>query len=141
MTAFTNFLELELLDHLLNDNQYTLPTAKRVWIGLATDTGGPFTEAGGGTELSGNGYARVLMDSAGGAGGNKWTVASGQASNAVAVTFPVASGNWGTVRYIGIFDASTAGNLLVYGQLTTDRLINSGDTLEFAIGDLKVTLD
>ncbi|KKL90267.1 hypothetical protein LCGC14_1906360, partial [marine sediment metagenome] len=38
-------------------------------------------------------------------------------------------------------DALTAGNLLATGALTTSKTINDGDTAEFAIGALDITLD
>jgi hypothetical protein len=37
-------------------------------------------------------------------------------------------------------DASTAGNTLVWGDLTTAKTIGSGDTASFAASDLDVTL-
>ena len=41
---------------------------------------------------------------------------------------------------MGIFDAATVGNLLFHGALTTTRIVNDTDTIEFAIGALGITL-
>jgi hypothetical protein len=56
------------------------------------------------------------------------------------VTFPTATGTWGTVGWIGILDASTSGNLLYHTPLDASKSITSGDIFTIAIGNLSVTL-
>ena len=51
----------------------------------------------------------------------------GQTSNAATITFPAPSASWGSIVAIGIFDASTGGNLLLWGPLTTAKTVNNGD--------------
>jgi hypothetical protein len=133
LDAMSNFLETELLDHVLNNDAYTSPTI----VYIALYTAAP-SDAGGGTEVSGGAYGRVALDSS---TTNKWTNAGGTADNISAITFTQATASWGTVTHMGIFDASTAGNLLLWGTLTTSRTVNNGDTFEFAAGDLDVTFD
>lgn len=129
MAGFTTFLQQELLDHIGGNGSYTAPTP---YVGLYTAAP---TDAGGGTEVSGNSYARVDASSLFGA-------ASGTTmSNDGAITFPTATGSWGTVTHFGIFDAPTAGNLLVWGALSVSKAVGSGDTASFAIGELDITLD
>ena len=129
MAGFTTFLQQELLDHIGGNGGYTAPTP---WVGLFTAAP---SDAGGGTEVSGNGYGRVNASALFGA-------ASGTGiSNDGAITFPTASGSWGTVTHFGIFDAETVGNLLVWGALGTGKAVGSGDTASFAIGELDITLD
>lgn len=98
------------------------------------------TDSTAGTELSGNGYARVAVTNnttnfgaAGSAGAAR--------SNATAITFPAATGAWATAVAWGLLDASTAGNLLVYGNLTTSKTLANGDTASFAIGALSIGAD
>ena len=62
-------------------------------------------------------------------------------ANDGAVTFPAATASWGTVTHFGVFDASSTGNLLYWGALTTSKTIGSGDTASFAVGTLTVSLD
>ena len=50
MSAMSNLLENEILDHILSVGSYTMPTA--VYLGLSVASMG---EAADGTELSGNG--------------------------------------------------------------------------------------
>ena len=65
---------------------------------------------------------------------------AGSIQNTSAITFPTASAEWGTIRYVGIMDAPTEGNLLYWGQLTTDKNVGNGDTFSIAGDDLVVSL-
>jgi hypothetical protein len=124
--SFSDFLENELLDHVLDVGAYTAPTA--VYAALFTTAP---TDAGGGTEVSTGSYARVAIT---------FGAASGGASaNSAAITFPTASGSWGTIVAMAFFDASTVGNMLGWADLAVNKAVGSGDTAEFAIGDLDVT--
>ena len=126
MADFSDFLENELLDHVFRNAAYTPPAA----VYLALYTAAP-TDAGGGTPVSGSGYARQAVT---------FGAASGGAiANTGAVSFTASGGNFGTVLAVGIFDASTSGNLLAWKAITSVA-INDGDTLTFPIGDIDVTL-
>lgn len=126
MSAMSDYLENEILDHILGTGAYTMPTT--VYVGLST---GSFNDDNSGTELTGNGYARVSISFG--------AAASGTASNDAAVEFSAATGSWGTVSHFGLFDASSAGNLLIHGALTASKVIESGDILKIAIGDMDIT--
>lgn len=129
--SFTDYLENEVLDHILNDGAYTAPT--NVFVGLYTATP---DDTGGGTEVSGGSYARQSTAAA------DWNAAaSGSKDNANAITFPTATASWGTVTSFGLFDAVTAGNLMAYGDLTASKLIDNGDIYKFNAGNLTVSLD
>jgi hypothetical protein len=126
----TDFLENKVLDHTLGKTSYTMPS---IWVGLFTAAP---SDAGGGTEVSGGSYARKST------AGADWNAASaGSSSNANAITFVTATGSWGTVTHFGIFDASTAGNLLRWAALGASKTIGTGDTASFAAGALVVTED
>ena len=126
MSAMSDYLENEILDHILATGAYTAPT--NVYVGLSTAS---FADDNSGTELTGNGYARVAVTFG--------AAASGTASNSAAVEFSAATGSWGTVTHFGIFDASSAGNLLIHGAFTASKVIESGDILKINTGDLDVT--
>jgi hypothetical protein len=128
MSAMSDYLENEILDHILGTGSYTAPTT--VYVGLST---GSFADDNSGTELSGSGYARVSATFS--------AAASGTTSNSAAIEFPAATGSWGTVSHFGIFDASTAGNLLIHGAFTASKTIASGDILKISAGDLDVSAD
>ena len=88
----------------------------------------------GASEISGSAYARQGPVTFANAGNNP-TVAS----NSAIVTFPVATGSWGTVAYFGVWDAVTAGNFRGSGAVTTPKAVNSGDTARFIAGALTIT--
>lgn len=128
--SFSDLAESRVLTWLLTTDSATRPTA---WH-LALFTTAP-TDAGGGTEVSGGSYARKAVTfSISGTGPTT-------ATNSAAVEFDAASASWGTVVAVGVFDASTGGNMLAWGDLTTSRAISSGDIFRVPAGDLDITLD
>lgn len=127
MAAISDYAENELLDHVLGTGSYTMPS--QVYLSLYTSNP---TDADTGNEVSGDGYAREAIDFGAASGGT--------ASNTAAITFTANGGDWGTITHIGLHDASTSGNLLWHGSLNSSRIVNDGDELEFAIGDVTVTL-
>lgn len=134
MSAMSDYLETQLRAHLFRTSSFTKPTVLAIGLFTAAPS-----DAGGGTEVSGGSYARVARNPL----DANWTAAdntNGVTTNAADVTFPAPSANWGTVTHFGIFDATSAGNLLFHGALTTSRVINSGDAAPFfPAGSLSVT--
>lgn len=130
MAGLSNYAEDLVLDWLFTTASATRPTSW--YVGLFTVAPG---EGGGGTEVSGNAYARQSAT---------FTVsgtAPTTAANSVAIEFPTATGNWGTIVAAGIFDASTSGNLIAFADLTASKTIQSGDVLRFNASTLTITLD
>lgn len=136
MPAFTNYLEDQVLKHIFRTGSFTKPAA--IYIGLMTAvTDG---EAGTVTEVSGGSYARVA-NAPDDANWNASSGGNGTTANAAAITFPTATADWGTATHFGIWDAATAGNLLIYASLTASRNITNGATPSFAAGTLTVQID
>lgn len=129
MAALSDYSEKLLLDWLMTTGTATRPTA---WY-VALYTAAP-SDSGGGTEVSGSGYARESVAFAAA------STPGGTTSNTGAVSFTAAGGNWGTITHVGIFDASTSGNLLWHGAMAASKVVNDGDTLEFAIGNIDLTI-
>lgn len=129
MANLSTYLSDKLLDHAMGSTSYTMPT-----VYLALFTTNPTMPAGtGGVEVSGGSYARVNISS-------DWAAASAESkSNNVTITFATASANWGTVVGVGLYDASTAGNLLAAGPLGTSQTVNNGGTFSITSGNLTVT--
>lgn len=129
LAEFATYLENEMYDHLFRNLAYTSPTT--VYAALFGTTASTANlEAGTLTgEITGNAYARTAITFG--------AATNGLGSNSAAVTFPAASGgNWGTIRYMAIMDASTAGNVLMYTQLDSDVVINDGNQFQFNVGDI-----
>jgi hypothetical protein len=128
MAEFSNYLENKLLDHVLRNVSYTSPTT--VYMGLYTSNPG---EGNTGTEVSGGSYARQVV--------SVTTASGGIVTSSADVTFPQATANWGTISHIGLLDALTSGNLLMYTPLTTSKVIETDDILKVNSGSLTVSLD
>jgi len=90
---------------------------------------------GSGMEVSGFAYARINH--------NSWAetvVGTGAIENSGTITFPTATGSWGTVSYIAIYDALTVGNMLAFAQLTVSKSVTNTDILTFADASLFFTV-
>jgi len=91
------------------------------------------TSAGtGGTEVSGNAYARVAVTNN---TSNFPAPTIKQSANATVITFPTPTGSgWGTIVAGGWYDASTGGNLLYAGPFNPSRVGTSGLVFTIPIG-------
>lgn len=125
--SFSNTYETNILNWSLTASSVTRPTSW--YIGLFTTDP---AEAESGTEVSGNGYARKAAT---------FTVSGDTGSNSADIEFDAATGSWGTITHVAVHDASTGGNIIAYGALTTSKAIGSGDIFRIAAGDLDITLD
>jgi hypothetical protein len=143
LTCFTQNL---LVDHLWRTATWAKSTAR--WFALFSAIP---TDIGGGTELTGGSYARAQRDAAnanyyatqgGVAGASSGTTSPGQTSNVAPITFPNPSANWLTASWFGIFDASSAGNLLAWDALSVPITVAAGDTqVTFNGGGFVFTID
>lgn len=121
MAAMTDYTENKVRDLILRATAWTPPAA--VYLALfSTAT----TDAGGGTEAAGGSYARKVV--AFGA------PATGQGENSGTITFTnMPAGTW---THGALFDALTAGNMLLHGALTASVTTSAGDSITFAAGDI-----
>ena len=127
MAEISNYLENAIINATLRNTTYT--SVATVYISLWTTDP---TDAGSGTEVSGGSYARTAVTFA--------APSNGVTTNSADVTFPTATGSWGTVGWIGINDALTTGNLLYHTALDASKTIASGDIFKISTGNLSVTL-
>jgi len=121
MGSLSDYAENALLDHLLNNISYT--PAATVYLALAT---GDPTDAATGASMNevanSNNYGRTAISF--GAAAIRKVVQSG------AVTFPQASGAWGTITHWVIVTSAThgAGNALAHGLFSASFAPVSGNT-------------
>ena len=127
--SFSNYLEDAVLNHVFGSGSGTYTPASTLYVALFTSAP---SDTGGGTEVSGGGYARQT---------GTFTTSSGTASNDSAIEYPTATADYGTVVAMGIFDASTSGILLAYGTLTTSKNVSSGDVLRFNASAINISLN
>ena len=132
--TFSDYTEVAVLNHLFGKSTFGAVTPY-----MALHTADPL-DAGSGTEVTNaNAYARVAitgdMATATGTGGT--------ISNTGAITFTACTtSTWGTVTHFAVWDSGThgAGNMIMHGDLTVSKTVGVGDVVEFAIGDLDVSL-
>ena len=163
MSAASNYLEDKLLDHVLNFGNgsltvgsgrgYTPPAT--VYVALFADSGSGVaatlesntsgtdaTSKFGYYEINNGSYARQTIAFA-----NAGASTTGTISSNATVSFPVATGNYNTagttgqvVTHLALMDASTGGNVLFYGALTTSKTVSSGDQFTISSGNLSISL-
>lgn len=126
-SQMSTYLQNAVINATLRNTSYTSPAT--VYVGLFTST---VTAGGSGTEVSGGSYARTAVTTG--------APSSGAASNSANVTFPTATASWGTVTYMGIYDASTGGNLLYFAPLTNSKTIDIGDVFQFSTSNITISL-
>lgn len=130
MSAFSNYLENEILDWVNGGAFPTQPSA--TWVQLFN--GSP-TETGlGGTGL----YSRVAVNAGG------WTTTTGATAtitNTTAITITPSAATSAYADNFGIFDNSTSGNLLFLGELNSPKTISVGDEVKFNASSLTIRID
>lgn len=127
MTAASDYLENEVLDHTLGTGALAMPT---IYLGLYTSDP---TDADVGTEVTGGSYARKTCTFNAAAGGS--------ADNDSIEEFIKATALWGDITHLGIHDASSGGNLLYHGALSATVNIDTDDIFRFAVGSIVVSAD
>jgi hypothetical protein len=127
MSAISNYLENALLNATLTNTTYTSPAS--VYLGLFTSNP---TDSNTGTELSAPSYTRQVVSFG--------AASSGSSSNVSAISYDQATTDWGTIGWVGLYDAATSGNLLYYGALDTTTTIDTNEIFVIPIGNLTVTL-
>lgn len=123
----------------------TTPRAASTTVHVALHTSDPGESPDGTTELDAGtlSYARQST-----AAGTDWTITGNQAVSAVAVEFPQATEDWGTVTHFSLWDgAADTDNPLFSdvirdsGGTATTKTVSTDDTISFAAGDLTATID
>ena len=114
----TNYFETAILNVMKG---ITLTAPSQVFIGLYINN--PTETGAAGVELSYSGYSRMPIS---------FTAPAAESGgigikNDTQITFPTSNINAGTVTYIGIHDSKVAGNMLAYGKLTGELVINENE--------------
>ena len=129
MAEMSDYLEVKLLNLTLNGTAFTAVNNPYVSLHTANQT-----DAGTGTEVSGGSYARTASSFATASG------TSGLVATDADITFPTATGTWGAVGWIGLWDASTGGNMLYHTALDATKTVDAGDIFKITTGNLTVAL-
>jgi hypothetical protein len=143
MSGFTPYAKIAFLNSLVGatSNFGALASVPDLFVGLSTTD--VAADGTGFTEATGTGYARVdisaaTFDTTAANSGGTTTI-----SNDTLISFPTAGGDWSSqadMVCVGLFDASSSGNLLFWAALTTDKPVLNGDTMTIPIGDLDLQM-
>jgi hypothetical protein len=114
----SDYLKNQVINHLLRNQAFTPPAT----LYLALFTAAP-SSSGGGTEVSGGSYARqvIALDA---------PSTPGVTQNTSDIVFPTPTANWGTITHGAVFDAVTAGNMLLFGAMVQARTVLSGGSFK-----------
>lgn len=129
----SNYLESEILDHILGGADWARPGT----VYLALYTTAP-SDAGGGVEVSAGNYVRLSITNN---ATNFPAAVSGAKSNGVDLVFPEATNAWGLIIAWALFDAQTTGNMLYWGDFTQTQTIGVGSAAKVKAGDLDFSED
>lgn len=141
--ALSNFVENAIAAQYF---QNTAPATPPANLYVALFTVAP-SDTGGGTEVStsGTAYARqaVSTGTSGTGAGSGWSVAAGVVTNAADITYAVCTASWGTIVSVGVFDASSGGDLIFRADLASSIAITTSGVDQFKIpaGQLSLTID
>jgi hypothetical protein len=113
--SFVNAIENSIINHMLRNTAWTSPGTS-VYVGLISAIANGETPSV--TEITGGAYARQQVQ-----GTAAWTAPAGSGTDNVnEIAFPAATGAaWPEVVAVGIWDALTAGNLMMVDWLATTR--------------------
>ena len=134
MSDLTNYYAEEILGHSFDGNDMPVSHGS-VW--LAAHTADPGNNAAN-NEVAATDYSRVEVLT------TAFDATARTRTNNVAIEFPQAQSDWGTITHISVWDAdsggTTAANALWYDALTTSVTITATDTLRIDAGELSATL-
>ena len=133
MADLSDYLEEKLSKAVFGLEVYSAST--NLYVALFTTV--PNEANSGGVEPSGGSYARVAVATG---VGNGWAWDGSTVDNDADVNFPAATGDWGNIVGVGLFDAATLGNLLCLKTIST-KAVNNLDTARFQAGDIDFSLN
>ena len=135
MSYLSNYLENELLDHVLGVGAYTRPTS--VIFGLFTADPGE-SGATGEVSSSGTGYARVTVPNNTTNFPQCSTSGTPVKTNGAVIAFPTPTASWGTVTHWAAYDQGGT-NMLAHGPLVTPQSYTTGDSPKIPIGGISLS--
>lgn len=105
MSSSSAYLRNNALDHIFSVAAWTMPV--NLYVGLFTDV---LQANGTGTEVVGASYARQALTMSAAVNGNT--------SNSAVIDFICTdAAGWGEIVSVGVFDATSGGNLITHGVL------------------------
>ncbi len=123
----SDYLEQRLIDETLRGVNFAAPA--NIYLALATSGDDSYF-----AEVTNAEYGRRSVNF------YPQGATSGLTYNSNQLTYPEASGSWGTISLVGLYDAATNGNQLYWGPLTSNKVVASGNTFVVNVSGLSVQL-
>lgn len=125
-TAMTNTLESALINLVLNGTPYS--AGQVTYVGILSAAGSDSSQ----TEMSGSSRQAIAFGSS--SGGSAVT-------NTGAITFT--NSGWGStsVYGVGFYTAASLGTCLLYGNFDSVVTVTSGQSLQFNIAGITISMD
>ena len=123
----------KILDYNLGATSYTTPAT--YYVGLSTTVIG--IDGTGATEPSGGAYARIAVTND---KTNFNVAATGALTNAAAIEFVESTDSWGTITYVFLADALSAGNIYFFEALPVAKRVQDDTTVLFDIDALTFSM-
>lgn len=124
----------KILNVLLRNNSgagaYTPPAT--VYLSLYNSNPGS-DDSGVEVNPSGSAYARQAITFS--------AADDGVVTNSAVITFPTATANWGNLTHYGIHTASTAGDLITFGDLDPVREGTIGTEIRIPAGGIRIEFE
>jgi hypothetical protein len=126
VSDLSNYLVQGILSKCFLGGEFTFPT--EYWLACHSTTS---DETAAGTELSGSNYARLQVT---------FTTNSNvrKIENSNVITSAAASAQWSDIYSLTLWDQSTGGNYLAYGNLQTYLTIPINKAFHIAAGNLTI---
>ena len=123
MAAFSDYME-DAITAWINGSPFPSPAPSATFVQLYNQSPGD------GGSATGALYSRTSVASG---GWTRGTGGAGSLSNTGVITITSSASSAATATHFGVFDASAAGNLIFYGQLTPSagKVISVGDEVKF----------
>jgi hypothetical protein len=126
----TSYLRKKVMDHLTGVTTYSSPT---LYLSLHSADPGPTGSHA--AEISDSSYHRQSLAGIMGAA----DATTGISVNTSVINFSPATVEW-DVRYFGIEDALTSGNMLIPGIPSLPKIVAAGSPFQLAPGQLRLRL-
>jgi hypothetical protein len=150
MANITTYLEKKLLAHSVGQSTFSPPTGVYAGLFISTPTIDYTSSVPTGVEVGStdHGYSRKAITWNAATTTTTSGVTVGSISNSADITW-TATGYWNSatgatstapIRSVGVFDASTGGNLLWFGPLNAAVTMQNGDTFSINANNFILTL-
>ena len=133
MGGISQAVRQDILEYMMGGNEWSQPSYMCVSLHVTTNTStSPGTEV-----TTGTGYTRMTF----GAWSSATAADPSVVANSAAITWATATGAWGTIISLGLYDTITGGTYYGYVSLATHKTIAANDVARIAASQCSISLN